>query len=134
MRSPTDLLVPVPPEVDASMRRTLGYGASVIAEAPYQFIRRGRCFRLDDGRLVRCASVFPEVRDWEMVFVHTLEPMSDEEVASVFGDGSPEEVQSRAGEAADVRRMARRMRRYEGLRDLIPVMESYADSLDGGRR
>ncbi len=86
-----------------------------------------------DG-IVRCVSVRPRLEDGRMVFRHEFRMLSDPDVKELFGDGVPEDVLSRREEAKEVRRLARMVGRFEGLKELVPIMTEYADSLDGGRR
>lgn len=133
MKHNTNLLVPIPKEVTPIAECGLIGGSEAIVTYPEQLVRRGQCFRLRDGSMARCSSVRPRLGDkGELVFDHIIEPMSETEVRAVFGDGDPEEVQSRRLEAQEIRRIARRLERYEGLKPLVPVMNGYADSLDGG--
>ena len=69
-----------------------------------------------------------------MVFRHEFRMLSDPDVKELFGDGVPEDVLSRREEAKEVRRLARMVGRFKGLKELVPMMTEYADSLDGGRR
>lgn len=133
MKHDAKLLVPLPKEVTPIDERVLLDGSEVTITSHKQFIRRGQCFRLGDGSMARCASVRPRP-DGEggLMFDHVLESVSEDEVKGIFGDGNPEVVQFRRIEAQEVRRIARRLERYEGLKHLVPVMKEYADSLDGG--
>ena len=114
------------------MERLVSYG-KVVVECPNQIVGRGRCFRVGDG-IVRCVSVRPMLADGRMVFRHEFRMLSDPDVKELFGDGVPEDVLSRREEAKEVRRLARMVGRFEGLKELVPIMTEYADSLDGGRR
>lgn len=132
MRSPSVSMVPVPEIPEESMERLVSYG-KVVVECPTQIVGRGRCFRVGDG-IARCVSVRPRLEDGRMVFRHEFRMLSDPDVKELFGDGVPEDVLSRREEAKEVRRLARMVGRFEGLKELVPVMTEYADSLDGGRR
>lgn len=132
MRSPSVSMVPVPEIPEESMERLVSYG-KVVVESPTQIVGRGRCFRVGDG-IVRCVSVRPRLEDGRMMFRHEFRMLSDPDVKELFGDGVPEDVASRREEAREVRRLARMVGRFEGLKELVPVMTEYADSLDGGRR
>lgn len=114
------------------MERLVSYGKAVV-ECPDQIVGRGRCFRVGDG-IVRCVSVRPRLEDGRMIFRHEFRMLSDPDVKELFGDGVPEDVLSRREEAREVRRLARMVGRFEGLKELVPMMTEYADSLDGGRR
>lgn len=132
MRSPSVSMVPVPEIPEESMERLVSYG-KVVVECPNQIVGRGRCFRVGDG-IVRCVSVRPRLEDGRMMFRHEFRMLSDPDVKELFGDGVPEDVLSRREEAKEVRRLARVVGKFEGLKELVPVMTEYADSLDGGRR
>lgn len=132
MRSPSVSMVPVPEIPEESMERLVSYG-KVVVECPTQIVGRGRCFRVGDG-IVRCVSVRPRLEDGKMMFRHEFRMLSDPDVKELFGDGVPEDVLSRREEAKEVRRLARMVGRFEGLKELVPIMIGYADSLDGGRR
>lgn len=132
MRSPSVSMVRVPEIPEESMERLVSYG-KVVVECPDQIVGRGRCFRVGDG-IVRCVSVRPRLEDGVMIFRHEFRMLSDPDVKELFGDGIPEEVLSRREEAKEVRRLARMVGRFEGLKELVSVMTEYADSLDGGRR
>lgn len=114
------------------MERLVSEG-TVVLETPEQIVGRGCCFRIDDG-IARCVSVRPRLEDGRMVFRHEFRMLSDPDVKELFGDGVPEDVLSRREEAKEVRRLARMVGRFEGLKELVPMMTEYADSLDGGRR
>lgn len=114
------------------MERLVSYG-KVVVESPTQIVGRGRCFRVGDG-IVRCVSVRPRLEDGRMMFRHEFRMLSDPDVKELFGDGVPEDVLSRREEAREVRRLARVVGRFEGLKELVSTMTEYADSLDGGRR
>lgn len=132
MRSPSVSIVPVPAIPEESMERLVSEG-TVVLETPDRIVGRGRCFRVDDG-IARCVSVRPRLEDGMMVFSHEFRMLSDPDVKELFGDGVPEDVLSRREEAKEVRKLARMVGRFEGLKDLVPMMTEYADSLDGGRR
>ncbi len=132
VRSPSVSMVRVPEIPGESIERLVSYG-KVVVESPTQIVGRGRCFRVGDG-IVRCVSVRPRLEDGRMVFRHEFRMLSDPDVKELFGDGVPEDVLSRREEAKEVRRLARMVGRFEGLKELVPVMIGYADSLDGGRR
>lgn len=125
-------MVRVPEIPGESMERLVSYG-KVVVESPTQIVGRGRCFRVGDG-IVRCVSVRPRLEDGRMMFRHEFRMLSDPDVKELFGDGVPEEVLSRREEAREVRRLARMVGRFEGLKELVPMMTEYADSLDGRRR
>ena len=132
MRSPSVSMVRVPEIPEESMERLVSYG-KVAVESPVQIVGRGCCFRVGDG-IVRCVSVRPRLEDGRMVFRHEFRMLSDPDVKELFGDGVPEDVLARREEAREVRRLARMVGRFEGLKELVPIMIGYADSLDGGRR
>ncbi len=132
MRSPSVLMVRVPEIPEESMERLVSEG-TVVLESPEQIVGRGCCFRVDDG-IARCVSVRPMLADGRMVFRHEFRMLSDPDVKELFGDGVPEDVLSRREEAKEVRRLARMVGRFEGLKELVPMITEYADSLDGGRR
>ena len=132
MRSPSVSMVRVPEIPEESMERLVSYG-KVVVECPTQIVGRGRCFRVGDG-IVRCVSVRPRLEDGKMIFRHEFRMLSDPDLKALFGDGVPEDVVSRREEAKEVRRLARMVGRFEGLKELVPLMTEYADSLDGGRR
>ncbi len=132
MRSPSVSMVPVPEISEESMERLVSDG-TVVLETPVQIVGRGCCFRVDGG-IARCVSVRPRLEGGRMVFRHEFRMLSDPDVKELFGDGVPEDVLSRREEAKEVRRLARMVGRFEGLKELVPMMAEYADSLDGGRR
>lgn len=132
VRSPSVSMVRVPEIPEESMERLVSYGKAVV-ESPTQIVGRGRCFRVGDG-IARCVSVRPRLEGGRMVFRHEFRMLSDPDVKELFGDGVPEDVVSRREEAREVRRLARMVGRFEGLKELVPMMTEYADSLDGGRR
>ena len=125
-------MVPVPVIPEESMERLVSY-EKVVVECPDQIVGRGRYFRVGDG-IVRCVSVRPRLEDGRMMFRHEFRMLSDPDVKELFGDGVPEDVLLRREEAREVRRLARMVGRFEGLKELVPMMTEYADSLDGGRR
>lgn len=132
MRSPSVSMVRVPEIPEESIERLVSYGKAVV-ECSDQIVGRDRCFRVGDG-IVRCVSVRPRLEDGRMMFRHEFRMLSDPDVKELFGDGVPEDVLSRREEAREVRRLARMVGRLEGLKELVPMMTEYADSLDGGRR
>lgn len=132
MRSPSVSMVRVPEIPEESMERLVSEG-TVVLETPEQIVGRGCCFRVYDG-IARCVSVRPRLEGGRMVFRHEFRMLSDPDVKELFGDGVPEDVLSRREEAKEVRRLARMVGRFEGLKELVPMMTEYADSLDGGRR
>ena len=132
MRSPPVSIVPVPAIPEESMERLVSEGM-VVMETPVRIVGRGCCFRVDDG-MARCVSVRPRLEEGRMLFRHEFRMLSDPEVKELFGDGVPEDVVSRREEAKEVRRLARMVGRFEGLKELVPMMTEYVDSLDGGRR
>ena len=132
MRSPSVSMVRVPEIPEESMERLVSDG-TVAVECPEQIVGRGCCFRVDDG-IARCVSVRPRLEGGRMVFRHEFRMLSDPDVKELFGDGVPEDVLARREEAREVRRLARMVGRFEGLKELVPMMTEYADSLDGGRR
>ena len=125
-------MVPVPVIPEESMERLVSY-VKVVVECPDQIVGRDHCFRVGDG-IVRCVSVRPRLEDGRMVFRHEFRMLSDPDVKELFGDGVPEDVVSRREETKEVRRLARMVGRFEGLKELVPMMTEYADSLDGGRK
>ena len=132
MRSRSVSMVPVPVIPEESMERLVSY-VKVVVECPDQIVGRDHCFRVGDG-IVRCVSVRPRLEDGRMVFRHEFRMLSDPDVKELFGDGVPEDVVSRREETKEVRRLARMVGRFEGLKELVPMMTEYADSLDGGRK
>lgn len=123
-------IVPAPEIPDDVMRELISEGETVF-DSRRQTIGRGCCFRIQE-RMASCTSVRPVVEDGRMMFRHEFRMLSDDETEKLFGEGVPEEVLSKRKEASEVRRLARKVGKFEKLKGLVPVMMEYADSLDGG--
>lgn len=123
-------IVPAPEIPDDVMRELISEGKTIF-DSRRQTIGRCCCFRIQE-RMASCTSVRPVVEDRRMMFRHEFWMLSDDEMEKLFGEDVPEEVLSKRKEASEVRRLARKVGKFEKLKELVPVMMGYADSLDGG--
>ncbi len=128
-----DVLIPLPEGLDDSiLNDILSYG-SVTIQLPKAVMRKGQCFHIGRNRYVRCTGCHPVYSD-SLLFIHELVLIPGVESDALFSGKDPETVMKAHRDARKVRLIAKDIGRFEDLRHLVPELNAFADSLDGGTK